>query len=177
MKHTIIPDIDVGLSDEELRSIYKYIENALKTAATANPRKGFSQKELIDLRRLCIIGENFAARLDDSCALRKSNYNADTRRVEFKSNKSGKLHSIEALAILEREISALSEGYCDPSLLEVLYCAPGTGTRRVSRIVERLFKAAGVLKPGREISFKSFRRRAATAVADDGISATTDLTT
>jgi integrase len=131
-------------------------------------KKPITKSQLEDLRGLFIASENLGARLNDICALRKSNYKKETHRIEFTASKSGKFHSIPALEEFENYIESLSAADdADPPLFETLYHAPASGVSSVCDLIRRVFTEAGVRTANRPVTHRFFRRRAALLVGKE----------
>lgn len=126
------------------------------------------KQELKDLKGLLIVSENMGARLNDTLALRKSNYDPLTGCLTFLCSKTGKWVTIPAFQETKDYINSLSPSTePDPPLFKTLYRSFRENGGVVYNIIRDLFVDAGVRNETRPISHRFFRRRVAAIVGQE----------
>ncbi len=150
-------------TDEELEATYSYLIQKQREAA-GDARRDFYWRQFI---ALIACYELYGARLNDICSWRLSNIDLVNNRVRFVDHKTRKQHDYRLVEVLKAYLKSLPSSD-DPNapVFPDFYCEWGKGARKVADRIRALLNAAGVRKPGRELTTRSFRRRLARKVGE-----------
>jgi len=150
-------------TDEELEATYAYLMRKQREAeAEGDFQRAFYWRQFT---ALIACYELYGTRLNDICSWRMSHVDLGNDRIRFVDHKTRKPHDYRLVEVLKAYLKSLPPSDDpDPPLFPDFYCEWGKGAKKISDRIRALLTAAGVRKPGRELTSRSLRRRLARKV-------------